>query len=105
MYSEKAYILSKPFVNKALLSPLSGFEDVIQWLYIKPDGPRLLSRIIQDCQRLQSKAETRSADSNEGPNESEVGGLGANRISAGALILLQRHLNLLVNIAGFTPSD
>ncbi|KAL9593798.1 MAG: hypothetical protein Q9219_007377 [cf. Caloplaca sp. 3 TL-2023] len=51
LYSEKAFMLSRRFVVKAIESLPDGFEDTVLWLYMpSPDGPHLLRTIAEDCQ-------------------------------------------------------
>ncbi|KAL8949285.1 MAG: hypothetical protein Q9222_004591 [Ikaeria aurantiellina] len=49
-YSEKAFVLTRRFVAKAVEASPEGFEGVIQWLYLPhPAGPNLLRTVIDDC--------------------------------------------------------
>ena len=99
MYSEKSYVMAKGFVKQALSSPPQGLADVLDRLYISQSGPRLLDRIIDDCQQLSGRPSVRS-DTEHEDNDAhgrEVTWAGSTkRLSAGALVLLRRHLEWLV---------
>ena len=47
-YKEKAYVMSKAFVKKAVSDPPQGLGDLIDWLYLSPQGPGLLRRVVYD---------------------------------------------------------
>ena len=92
LYSEKAYILSRLFVRTALEKPLQGLEDVIQWLYTSREGPELLREIVRDGQRLRANStQGQSSESNDFSNV-EPKGWAKGRISAGAVMVLEKHL-------------
>ena len=92
LYSERAYLLSKGYIKFALSSPPQELEDVIRWLYINSDGPRLLLRIVEDCKRMKvSSLRGKEAMSHDAVKGKE-GGWAAGRISAGAIIPLNKHL-------------
>ncbi|KAL8910696.1 MAG: hypothetical protein Q9171_004031 [Xanthocarpia ochracea] len=53
VYSERAFVLSRGFVTKALQSLPAGCESIIEWLYLPSrNGPSLLRIVVQDCQRF-----------------------------------------------------
>ncbi|KAL8846377.1 MAG: hypothetical protein Q9221_008538 [Calogaya cf. arnoldii] len=53
VYSEKAFVLSRGFIAKALQSLPAGCEDIIEWLYLPSrNGSSLLRTIMGDCQRF-----------------------------------------------------
>ena len=96
LYNEKVYVLSKAFVQTALKTPPGGLEDVIQHLYISENGSRLLSKVIDDGQRIQSNSENRAGGIIEDQDPQFEVEWRDKRISAGALVLLKRHLEWLV---------
>lgn len=89
MYSERVYVMSKVFVKTALSNPPLGLADIIQWLYLPSQpGPRLLLRVYDDSRKL--------LDNNTHGGKSD--GMGERgfmiaRLSAGAAILLKRHVD------------
>ncbi|KAL8775521.1 MAG: hypothetical protein Q9209_000017 [Squamulea sp. 1 TL-2023] len=53
VYSEKAFVLSRGFVLKALQSLPDGCADIIERLYLPSrNGLSLLRTVVQDCQRF-----------------------------------------------------
>ena len=105
-YSEKAFIMSKLFVARALSNPPQTFKDVIGWLYRAPAGPRLLRQIIHDYQTSSLGSPEGTAAKAVGNNEvlseeqDHAGGeswaKATERLSAGALISLKKHMRLLI---------
>ncbi|KAF2753335.1 hypothetical protein EJ05DRAFT_494856 [Pseudovirgaria hyperparasitica] len=87
-YSERAYFRSQGFIVHALTHPVSGFEDVIQWLYLdtEPGSPKLLDHAIEACRKAITESEAA-----ESPLEVD----GLRKISAGAVIQLRRQLDSL----------
>ena len=95
LYSEKAYVMSKGFVKTALTNAPLGLADVIQWLYLSSQaGPCLLRRILNDSKNLLANNTTVSVD---GTTDGEMDDRGFTRakLSAGASILLRRHVDWL----------
>ena len=92
LYSEKAYVLSKGFIKRALSAPPQGLEDVTHWLYISGDGPRLLRRVIDDCKRLQANSWRGKENVSDVSTKGKKGGWAIGRLSAGAMMLLNKHL-------------
>jgi ubiquitin-conjugating enzyme E2 O len=78
VYSEKAYCMAKGFVAYALSHEVHALGDVVDWLYIDKQGPQLLKQAVEE-----SKARAAKAGDDD------------KRLSAGALILLKRHLDSL----------
>ena len=99
LYNEKAYVLSKGFVKTAIKTMPGGFEDVLRWLYISEDGPKLLERIIDDCKGLCENSEMDTSSIDRGGTVMYEGAWRKNRVSAGALVLLKRNLDGLIGIA------
>lgn len=96
LYSEKAYILARGFVKRVLQRPIQGFEEEIKWLYLpgQEGGPGLLKEVVKKAQEVVK----RSSTPREGETELEVGSEGVGRVSAGAMVLLKRHLSVLEEI-------
>ncbi|KAF8913015.1 hypothetical protein CPB84DRAFT_1722037 [Gymnopilus junonius] len=83
LYSEKAYVLSRGFVRRALEIPLGGLEAEITQLY---RTGRRLQKVIDDAERLIQK----SKDNAEiAPEDID---LAVPRLSAGGIITLERTL-------------
>ena len=89
-YSENVYIMSKSFVKTALDKAPQGLGPVLKWLYLSSEGSRLLHQISTDCEKLSEERNEISAD------ETVCAWLPAGaRVSGGARMLLQRHLQWL----------
>ncbi|KAG8528240.1 uncharacterized protein KY384_007157 [Bacidia gigantensis] len=96
LYNEKAYVMSKNFVKVALMTPPSGLEAVVQWLYVDIEGPELLRRIIDDCQRLETNSTSRAATETGNMISHPEEEWARDRLSTGALIPLKSSLKWLV---------
>ncbi|RDB28833.1 putative ubiquitin-conjugating enzyme E2 24 [Hypsizygus marmoreus] len=85
LYNEKAYVLSRAFVRRALEVPLGGLEDEIKWLYYENHR---LRKVLQDARALIEKSRA--------PSElTEDQDLAVPRLTAGGIITLERTLNKL----------
>lgn len=75
---------------------MQGFEKEIKWLYLpgQEEGPGLLKEVVKRAQEVAK----RSSAPREGETDSEVGSEGVGRVSAGAMVLLKRHLGVLEEI-------
>lgn len=82
LYSEKAYFRARGFIMHGLTHPPAPFEEDVQWLYRKDNGPKLLEKAIE--------AATGIIERSEGGNGEKRDGL--RNISAGAIIPLKRQL-------------
>ncbi|KAJ7092567.1 hypothetical protein C8R44DRAFT_816023 [Mycena epipterygia] len=91
LYNEKAYVLSRGFVRRALELPPGGLEHDIEWLYHTSGR---LDKVVNDAQKLieKSKSVAEAADS-EADRE-----LAVPRLSAGGIITLDRTLVRLVKL-------
>lgn len=58
------------------------------------EGPGLLNEVVKKAQEVVK----RSSTPREGETELEVGSEGVGRVSAGAMVLLKRHLSVLEEI-------
>ncbi|KIY45766.1 hypothetical protein FISHEDRAFT_66815 [Fistulina hepatica ATCC 64428] len=83
LYNERAYVLSRGFVRRALERPPQGLQDEIEWLY-RTNGR--LAKVVKDAQALIDTAQGSSMASI--PNDSVV-------LTAGGVISLQRTLTKL----------
>lgn len=93
LYSEKAFMLARGFVRHALEHPVQGFEDVIEWLYLKkePEGPGLLRQVLERANKVIERSEGPGAE-NLGIDDTPEG---VGRVSKGALVMLKRDLEAL----------
>ncbi|KAF7306777.1 Isocitrate lyase [Mycena indigotica] len=89
LYSEKAYVLSRGFVRRALELPPGGLETEIEWLFYRH---RRLEKVIEDAQMLVEKSKANVPESEEDRE------LAVPRLSAGGIITLDRTLNKLVSL-------
>ena len=76
--------MAKGFVAHALSNDLPSISPIIEWVYVKPGGPRFLSLVIEESRSLISRAASIG-------RRTKV----LERLSAGAEILLQPHLRAL----------
>ncbi|KAJ6621581.1 hypothetical protein B0H10DRAFT_2016484 [Mycena sp. CBHHK59/15] len=90
LYNEKAYVLSRGFVRRALELPPGGLESEIEWLYYLSGR---LDKVVNDAQALieKSKGTVDVTESEDGDRE-----LAVPRLSAGGIITLDRTLAKLV---------
>ncbi|KAL0578614.1 hypothetical protein V5O48_003405 [Marasmius crinis-equi] len=87
LYSEKAYVLSRGFVRRALEIPLGGLEDEINWFYYT-DG-RLEKLLKNSRELIVSSRNTSSTSTDEGLE------VAIPRLSVGGIIALERTLDKL----------
>ncbi|KAG6896412.1 hypothetical protein C0992_008414 [Termitomyces sp. T32_za158] len=85
LYNEKAYVLSRAFVRRALEVPPGSLESEIKWLYY--DNNRL-RKVLRDARALIKKGTT--AHSNDSDQD-----LAVPRLTAGGILTLERTLNKL----------
>ncbi|KAI4250316.1 MAG: hypothetical protein L6R42_008759 [Xanthoria sp. 1 TBL-2021] len=94
VYSEKAYVLSRGFVAKALQCLPAGCEDIIEWLYLPSrNGPSLLRTIMSDCRRFlqqDTHAVTEEESSAHQRLNLERYHIDSAKLSKGILILLRK---------------
>jgi ubiquitin-conjugating enzyme E2 O len=91
LYNEKAYVLSRGFVRRALEIPLGSLESEINWLYHKHGR---LAKVLCDARALVEKSrgeapQEPSAASSGGDRDRE---LAVPRLTAGGIITLERTL-------------
>jgi len=83
LYSEKAYVLSRGFVRRALEIPLGGLEKEIYWFYYTKDK---LAKVLSDARALIEKSKF-SKEETEADRE-----LAVPRLTGGGIIALERTL-------------
>ncbi|KAF8898907.1 hypothetical protein BD779DRAFT_1666666 [Infundibulicybe gibba] len=86
LYSEKAYVLSRGFVRRALEIPVGGFESELKWIYLHD---KRLEKVIRDANDLILKSRSTPEISD---NDKD---LAVPRLTAGGIIALERTLNKL----------
>lgn len=86
LYNEKAYVLSRGFVRRALEVPLGGLESEIRWLYY--DQHRL-EKVLYDAKVLIEKSKA-TPDVTKAERE-----LAVPRLTAGGILTLERILGKL----------
>ena len=59
LYSEKAYVLSRGFVRRALEIPLGGLEKELYWLYYTKGK---LAKVLNDARALVEKSKSSKND-------------------------------------------
>ena len=95
VYSERAFVLSRGFVAKALQSLPAGCASIIEWLYLPSrNGPSLLRIVVQDCQRfLQQDSHATMAEEEANTQQRlnfERYNFDSWKLSKGILILLRK---------------
>ncbi|KAF8078774.1 hypothetical protein FPV67DRAFT_1466416 [Lyophyllum atratum] len=86
LYNEKAYILSRAFIRRALEIPLGGLDLEIKWLYYQHHR---LDKVLRDAQMLVEKSKVSSQLSETDQD------LAVPRLTAGGIITLERTLSKL----------
>jgi ubiquitin-conjugating enzyme E2 O len=92
LYNEKAYVLSRGFVRRALEVPLGSLESEINWLYHKHGR---LAKVLCDARALVEKSRGGEEVPQEPSSASEYdrdGELAVPRLTAGGIITLERTL-------------
>ncbi|KAL8793027.1 MAG: hypothetical protein Q9195_004338 [Heterodermia aff. obscurata] len=85
-YTERAFVLSRGFVQALFEKRPGGFDDVADWMYISRKGPRLLETVVGEARALLQ----RKKEDGEGLEASPGFGNGNRKLSRGAAILLER---------------
>lgn len=84
LYSEKAYVLSRGFVRRALEIPLGGLQSEINWLYHTKGR---LAKVLNDARQLIEKS--KNVVDEPDPD------LAVPRLTTGGIIMLERTLGKL----------
>ncbi|KAG9314231.1 hypothetical protein JVU11DRAFT_5018 [Chiua virens] len=85
LYSEKAYVLSRGFVRRALEIPLGDLQPEINWLYHTKGR---LAKVLNDARQLIEKSKNEAVDDSDQD-------LAVPRLTAGGIITLERTLGKL----------
>ncbi|KAK4503693.1 hypothetical protein PRZ48_004608 [Zasmidium cellare] len=93
LYTERIFLRAKGFLITAITSVndtagLKGFEDIVDWLYRRPDGPKLLDATIKNVEEALQRSD----------GSSETNGLTV--MSKGACVSLKRVLERLNELKG-----
>jgi ubiquitin-conjugating enzyme E2 O len=89
LYSEKAYVLSRNFIRRALDIPIGSFEQEVEWLYY---ADRRLEKVVKAARALIQKSFKEDVTS-AAPSEAAVPVL-----SEGGVIMLERTVKKLEGI-------
>ncbi|KAL8861879.1 MAG: hypothetical protein Q9178_001748 [Gyalolechia marmorata] len=93
VYSERAFVLSRGFVAKALQSLPAGCASIIEWLYLPSrNGPSLLRIVVEDCQRFLQQDPHASMTEEEANTQQRLNleRYHIDKLSKGILILLRK---------------
>ena len=96
LYNEKAYVLSRGFVRRALEIPLGGLEAEIGWFYYT-NGK--LKKVLDDARALIAKSQ-KGEEETEAERERAVP-----RLSGGGIITLERTLAKLQALLDAHPAS
>ena len=88
LYSEKAYVLSRGFVRRALEVPPQGLEEDLAWFYRQRGH---LDKVIKDAETLIARS---SSISHSGEVDEDLD-VALPRLSAGGVLSLQKTLKKL----------
>ena len=94
IYSEKALCMSKGFIAYALVHELGAVSPITNWLYLDPTGPKLLKTVVEESNALLRRERSNSVLSTAASSVAE-----SDRLSAGAEVLLKRHLTVLEDLS------
>jgi ubiquitin-conjugating enzyme E2 O len=103
LYNEKAYVLSRGFVRRALEVPLGSLESEIGWLYRKQGR---LAKVLCNARALveKSRTEPSSASSNANAGGDRDSEPAVPRLTAGGIITLERTLVKLEALQQASPA-
>ncbi|KAI0094796.1 hypothetical protein BDY19DRAFT_914675 [Irpex rosettiformis] len=100
LYSEKAYVLSRGFVRRALEIPLGSLESEVNWLYYKCGK---LQKVVKDARVLIEKSKSLPIEEST-PSSSTADEPAVPRLTGGGIIALERTLAKLQALLGSQPS-
>lgn len=103
-YTEKAFVMTRGFIKHALQNPVPSFEDVLAWHYlpgpVENDSqftrPQLLKKAISEATAMICHCNA-SCDNELGSERGAASPFVA-RLSLGAVVMLQKHINVLEKI-------
>jgi len=90
LYSERAYVLSRGFVRRALELPLGSLEDDIKYFYYTR---KRLDKVIRHARDLITKSKEPEPE-----GEFVASDLAVPRLTEGGIIMLERTLAKLVSL-------
>jgi ubiquitin-conjugating enzyme E2 O len=96
LYNEKAFVLSRGFVRRALEIPLGSLEAEINWLYYKQGK---LVKVVADARALIQKSRDEPVDSKVVVATDRA----VPRLTGGAIITLERTLAKLEGLQRAAP--
>lgn len=99
LYNEKAYVLSRGFVRRALEIPLGGLEAEVNWFYYT-NGK--LKKVLDDARALIRKS--RAIQSGEKEESEADRELAVPKLSGGGIITLERILGKLQALQNAPPA-
>jgi ubiquitin-conjugating enzyme E2 O len=104
LYSEKAYVLSRNFVRRALEVPIGGLEREVEWLYFTH---KKLARVVRDARKLidasRANVDESATAASSAPPAKETPAVP--RLSEGGMITLERILTKLETILAARGGD
>ncbi|KAF5866349.1 hypothetical protein ETB97_012515 [Aspergillus alliaceus] len=104
-YTEKAFLLTRRFIQHALENYIAGLEDVLAWHYLADprqqqadlcNRPRLLRRAINEA--LGMIEHHNSTPAGEKLSEERAASAFVSRLSLGAVVMLRKHITALERI-------
>jgi len=105
LYNEKAYVLSRGFVRRALEIPLGSLEAEIGWLYRKQGR---LSKVLCSARALVEKSRTQPSAASSNANANAGGDRDSEPavplLTAGGIITLERTLIKLEALQQVPPA-
>ncbi|KAI6047747.1 hypothetical protein EDC04DRAFT_2863935 [Pisolithus marmoratus] len=93
LYNEKAYVLSRGFVRRALEMPPGGLQTELTWLYYTKGK---LAEVLWDSRQLIEKS--KQTDSSSISTLGDCQDVSVPRLTAGGIITLERTLTRLQNL-------
>jgi ubiquitin-conjugating enzyme E2 O len=113
LYNEKAYVLSRGFILRALERPPGSLESEVRGFYLSPGGQRRLEKVLKGAedlislsQALEGRSQTRSPSPNKGQPLEDLTkpppvldeDAAVPSLTAGGILTLKRVLSKLFNI-------
>ncbi|RMZ47395.1 hypothetical protein AFCA_007528 [Aspergillus flavus] len=104
-YTEKAFLLTRKFIQHALENPIAGLEDVLAWHYFAGPQqehndtcirPRLLRRAIDEALSMIEHHNRTPAGGKL--SEEHAASAFVSRLSLGAVVMLRKHITTLEKI-------
>ncbi|KAE8367707.1 hypothetical protein BDV27DRAFT_123525 [Aspergillus caelatus] len=104
-YTEKAFLITRTFIQHALANPIAGLEDVLAWHYFADPQqkhndtcirPQLLRRAIDEALNMIEHHNRTPAGAKL--SEEHAASAFVSRLSLGAVVMLRKHVTTLENI-------